>query len=140
MPNPTNIVSASFWPGLQNVGQTSGQAFITGTLNQSPSGVSASSSNMTGSIFISLPDSTVVSIFRVNFPDGTGDMASKWFPLFGTLEIWNTTNPYNYKLIMTIGSAAGGRIIYFNFVNAQSTSSTINLHMNIVGHLYSYPW
>lgn len=141
MPNPQNIVAASFWPGLQNIGQTSGTAQISGTLNASPSGISATSSNMTGTIFISLPDPTIVSLFRVNFPDAHGDLASRWFPLFGTLQIYDTASPVNYKLIMTIGSANGGRNVYLNFVNAQNTTTTFtNWRINFYGHLYTYPF
>jgi hypothetical protein len=139
--NPQTIAAASFWSGLQNVGQTYGTAYISGTLYASPSGISPTSSNMTGTIFISLPDPTVISIFRVNFPDADGELATRWFPLFGTLQIYDTATPNDFKLIMTIGSAIGGRNIYLNFVNAHSSSKSFSgFRINIYGHLFTYPW
>lgn len=137
MPNPQNIAAASFWPGLQNVGQTSGEAHITGTLNGSPSGISATSSNMTGTVFVSLPDPTVISLFRVNIPEIDSAI---WVPLFGSAEIWNNTGSNNYKLIIYVGSASSGRNFYLNFVNASTSSVSVDIHLNIYGHLYTYPF
>lgn len=139
MPNPSQTAAASFWPGLQNVGQTSGTALISGTLNASPSGISSTSSNMTGSIFVGLPNASVISGMRLNLPDAHGHLASRWFPLFGCLELTDATA--QWKVIFNATAAAGGRGIYFNFVNiANGTTTFTNFRVNIVAHLYSYPW
>ena len=134
----TKLTAASFMPGLQNSGQFSGQWLISGSLDATPGGL-ATSSNMTGSIFIPLEDPTVVSVMRVNLPSANGDLASKWFPLFGTAELYDTTA--NWALLLYVGSATGGRNIYLNFVNNQNTLTTFtNFPINIYGHLYSYAW
>lgn len=135
----TKIAAASFWPGLQNVGTISGTATITGTINASPDtsgGVACS--NMTGSVTVNLPDPKVISILRVNLPDAHGQLATRWFPLFGTAELTDSTA--GWKLIMYVGSYRFGRVIYFNFVSLSVSSISINQRLNIYGHLYSYPF
>ena len=132
------IAAASFWPGLQNVGTVSGTATITGTLKASPSGGDSNSSNMTGTVIISLPDPSVISVFRVNLPDANGHLSSRWFPLMGTTILTDFTA--NWKLILYLGSYGGGRVIYFNFVQLASTSTSISQRLDIYGHLYSYPF
>jgi len=125
-------------PGLQNAGQFSGQALISGALDASPSYIS-NTSNMTGTIFIPLPDPTVVSAMRINLPSAAGQLASRWFPLFGTVDLQDLSN--GWDLIMYVGSATGGRNIYFNFVNRNNSLTTFtNFPVNIYGHLYSYPF
>lgn len=135
----TKVSAASFWPGLQNVGTAQGAATITGTLNKSPDTTGGSScSNMVGTILVNLPDPTVISALRVNLPDAHGDLASRWFPLFGTTEL--TDNTAGWKLILYVGSYQFGRVIYFNFVSLSVSNITINQRVNIYGHLYSYPF
>lgn len=135
----TKISAASFWPGLQNVGTISGTATITGTINVSPNTSGGSlSSNMTGAAQIQLPDPSVISVLRVNLPDANGDLASRWFPLFGTAELTDSTA--GWKLIMYVGSYQYGRVIYLNFVSLNTASISINQRLNIYGHLYTYPW
>lgn len=144
MPNPLNIAAASFWPGLQNVGQTFGSSTISGTLNRGPqSGViSPNSSNMVGSFFISLPDPTVVSVWRINLVDNLGGTwPNVWWPIFGSVQLDHFTGGViDYKLIVVEQQATGGRQFNINFVGANSGDININLTMNIYGHLYSYPW
>jgi hypothetical protein len=138
MINIQNLTAASFMPGLQNSGQISGQAIINGTLDASPN-YNVTTSNMTGTIFIPLEDPTVISVLRVNLPNASGQLASRWFPLFGTVEL--TDSVLDWVLIMSVGSASGGRNIYFNFVNTVNNSWTAtNFPINIYGHLYSYPF
>lgn len=134
----TKIAAASFMPGLQNAGQFSGTAYISGVLDASP-GYPTNTSNMTGTIFIPLPDPTVVSVMRINLPNAAGQLASRWFPLFGTIRLLDQTN--DWILILYIGSATGGRNIYFNFVNSSNTGRTFtSFPVNIYGHLFSYAW
>lgn len=139
MANFQIISAASFWPGLQNVGTTYGTANITGTLNPTPNPANlATSSNLTGVIFVSLPDPQVISALRINLPDANGDLAAKWFPVFGTTEL--TDDTANWRLILYVGSAPAGRLIYFNFVNLANSTTSINQRLNIYGHLYTYPF
>lgn len=145
MADLTKIQAASFWPGLQNIGQTTGTASISGTLDASPNtGINNTTSNMTGTIFVPLPDDKVIGVFRLNFPDANDDLASKWFPIFGALEVYQYPSgggSLEWKLILTMGSATGGRNIYFNFVNATTSPITFSSwQINIYGHLYTYPW
>lgn len=135
----SKISATSLWPGLQNVGTTYGAATITGTLNTSPdTSGGSSSSNLTGSVLVDLPDPKVISVFRVNLPDANGQLATRWFPLFGTIELTDSTA--GWKLIMYVGSYQYGRVIYFNFVSLSTSSISINQRLNIYGHLYSYPF
>lgn len=135
----TKINATSLWPGLQNVGTTSGTATITGTINASPDTSGGSlCSNMVGAVQMQLPDPSVVSALRVNLPDANGDLATKWFPLFGTTELTDRTAAW--KLILYVGSYEFGRVIYFNFVSLSTSAITINQRLNIYGHLYSYAW
>jgi len=136
MLDPSKIAAASFWPGLQNIGQTEGQAYISGILDGSPSATYTSS--LTGTIFIELPDDQVISSMRINMPDANGDLATKWFPVFGTLNLADQVA--GWQVIFTVGSASGGRNLYFNFINQNSTGTTINQHVNIFAHLYTYSW
>lgn len=141
MPNPQTIAAASFWPGLQDVGTIDGTAYISGTLNQSPSGLDANSSNMTGKILVELPDPSVISILRVNFPDADGALASDWFPLFGSLQLYDNSGSNDYKLILSVGNAPTGRYIYINFANISTAAKTFtDFRVVIHGHLYTYPW
>lgn len=134
----SKIAAASFMPGLQNVGQLSGQALISGNLEASP-GYNTNTSNMTGTIFVSLPDPTVVSAMRVNLPSANGQLASRWFPLFGTAIL--TDSIAGWDMVLYVGSATGGRNIYFNFVNHNNSLTTFtNYPINIYAHLYSYAW
>jgi len=133
------IAFASFWPGLQNVGTTSGTATITGTLNTSPDTTGgSSSSNLVGSVLLDLPNPKVITVLRVNLPDANGDLASRWFPLFGTTELTDRTA--KWKLILYVGNYPYGRVIYFNFVSLSTSSISINQRLNIYGHLYTYPF
>lgn len=135
----SKIGAASFWPGLQNVGTISGTATITGTLNKSPDTTGGSScSNMTGAILVPLPNPNVISALRINMPDANGQLATRWFPLFGTTELTDTTA--GWKLIMYVGAYQTGRIIYINFVSLSVSNITISQRLNIYGHLYSYPF
>jgi len=136
MLDPSKIAAASFWPGLQNIGQTEGQAFISGVLPASPN--STDTSSLTGTIFIELPDDKVISSMRINMPDADGDLAVKWFPVFGTLTLIDLSA--GWQVIFTVGSASGGRNLYFNFVNQNTTGTMINQHVNIFAHLYTYSW
>lgn len=137
----SKLAAASFMPGLQNSGQVTGEAFITGTLDASPA-YPSNTSNLTNTantpIVIELPDPSVISIVRINMPDATGDLASKWFPLIGTCEL--TDNTLNWKAIYYITSHPQGRAIYFNFVNTVNSGTTVNQHLNIYAHLFTYPW
>jgi len=136
MLDPSKIAAASFWPGLQNIGQTEGEAYISGTLPASPS--STNTSSLTGTIFIELPDDQVISSMRINMPDADGDLATKWFPVFGTLNLVDQVA--GWRVIFTVGSASGGRNLYFNFINQNNAGITINQHVNIFAHLYTYSW
>ncbi len=135
----SKIGAASFWPGLQNVGTIEGTATISGTINASPDTTGgASCSNMTGTVLVELPDPTVISALRVNLPDAHGDLASRWFPLFGTTQLTDATT--GWKLILYVGGYQFGRVIYFNFVSLSTGSISVNQRLNIYGHLYSYPF
>ena len=134
----TKIAAASFMPGLQNQGQINAVASISGVLN--PSGTDGTTSNMTGYFTISLPDPTVISLFRVNLPDAAGQLASKWFPLIGTVELTDITN--HFRLVIFAQSDPVGRGFNYNFV---STSNSVgytasSFRINVYGHLFSYPW
>ena len=134
----SKLAAASFMPGLQNSGQFSGQAVISGTLNATPT-YPSNTSNMTGTIYIPLPDATVISDMRINLPNANGDLATYWFPLFGTLELTDSTA--GWLMIMYVGAARGGRNIYFNFVNKNNSGVTFtSFAINIYGHLYTYPF
>lgn len=134
----TKIAAASFMPGLQNVGQLSGQAVISGALQASPV-YNTITSNMTGTIFVQLPDPTVVSAMRVNLPTAHGELATRWFPLFGTAFLTDETA--GWDLVLYVGSAPNGRNIYFNFVNHNNSLTTFsNFPINIYAHLYTYAW
>ena len=135
----TAIASTSiFTPGLQNSGQVSAQALITGTLDVA---TMSETSNMTGSFLVPLPNARVISVMRVNLPSAHGYLASKWFPLVGTIEL--TDLVANWRLIMYVLSASNGRQISFNFVNLQTSGGTTNFSnwpINVYAHLYTYPW
>ena len=137
----SKLTAASFMPGLQNSGQVSGEAFITGPLGGSP-GYPSSTSNLTNTgsepIIIQLPDPSVISVVRINMPDANGDLASKWFPLIGTCELTDLTA--GWKAIFYITSNPLGRAIYFNFVNTNSRATTISQHLSVYAHLFTYPW
>jgi hypothetical protein len=136
----TKIAAASFMPGLQNSGQISGTASISGTLN--PSGTDGTTSNMTGTFVLVLPDPNVISLLRVNLPDGHGQLASRWFPVIGTVELTDTTTSSHYRLVMFVQSHPLGRAINYNFVST-TTSDTItfsSFRIAIYGHLFSYPF
>jgi hypothetical protein len=136
MLDPSKISAASFWPGLQNVGQTEGEAYISGTVDGSPT--STNTSSLTGTIFIQLPDDQVISSMRINMPDAHGDLASMWFPVAGTLILEDQTA--DWRIIFTVGSASGGRNLYFNLVNQSTSATVIGQHVNIFAHLYTYSW
>ena len=135
----TKIATASFMPGLQNAGQTSGTASIAGTIDASPS-YKTNTSNLTGTIFVPLPDPTVISLFRVNLPDSAGQLASRWFPLIGTVELTDNTN--HFRLVMFVQGTTTGRAINYNFVSISTSSgyTASNYRINIYGHLFSYPF
>ena len=134
----TKIATASFMPGLQNQGQISTTAYISGTLNAT--GTDTTTSNMTGQIFLTLPDPTVISLFRVNLPDSAGQLASRWFPLIGTVELTDNTN--HFRLVMFVQGTTTGRAINYNFVSISTSSgyTASNYRINIYGHLFSYPF
>lgn len=134
--NPSLIAAGSFWPGLQNIGQISGSAYISGTLSASPT--STYTSSLTGTIFVPLADDQTVVSMRLNMPDANGDLASKWFPIFGTLNLIDQVALW--RVIYTIGPVSGGRNIYFNFINQNNAGVAIAQHLNIYAHLYTYNW
>ena len=138
----SKLTAASFMPGLQNVGQIEGSVNINGTVQGSPNFSTPNTSNMVGIINIPLPDPTVISALRVNLPNADGQLATRWFPLFGTVELTDiSASTPQWILIMYAGSAFNGRNIYFNFVNATTNPITFtNFPINIYGHLYSYPF
>lgn len=136
--NISKMAAASFMPGLQNAGQVSGQALISGSLDASPT-YPITTSNMTGAIIVTLPNPQAISAFRVNLPNANGQLATRWFPLFGTAELHDFTA--GWDLILYVGSSPVGRYIYFNFVNRNNSLTTFtNFPVNIYGHIFSYPF
>jgi hypothetical protein len=142
--NVSKIAAASFMAGLQNVGQVSVTAYVTGTLYGSPNSVS-NTSNMNGVFTINMPNPNVISVLRVNLPNAAGQLASRWFPLFGTCQLTDSTN--NWRLLLYVGTSTAGRVITFNFVNLKSTLTNFTgsggsypFAINVYGHLYSFPW
>lgn len=134
----SKIAGASFLPGLQNMGTITAQASISGTLFGSP-GYPSNTSNTYGIISLTLPDPNLISSFRVNFPDAAGDLASKWFPLFGSGVFNDSTN--DWFLNVYVGSSPTGRNIYYNFTNTVNSNHTFSsFRINIYGHLYTYPF
>lgn len=134
----TKLAAASFLPGLQNTGEVSGTANINGFLPASPA-YPGTTSNLTGSFTIALPDPSMISLIKVNLPDAHGDLASGWFPVMGTAEL--SDNTADWLLILYILSDPAGRAISFNFVNKHNSGTTFsNFRINVFAHLYSYPW
>jgi hypothetical protein len=134
----TKVSAASFMPGLQNSGQVTGTANISGVL--SPSGTDGTTSNMTGYFTIALPDPSVISLFRISLPDAAFQLATKWFPLIGTVELTDVTN--HYRLIIFVQSDPVGRGFSYNFVSLSTTTgyTASNYRILIYGHLFTYPW
>ena len=134
----SKIAGASFLPGLQNMGTISAQASISGILHGSPNSVT-NTSNTYGIITLTLPDPNLISSLLVNFPDAAGDLASKWFPLFGSGYFYDSTN--NWVLNLYVGSSPTGRNIYYNFCNTVNFNYPFSsFRINIYGHLYTYPF
>lgn len=151
--NIGNLAAASFMPGLQNSGQVTTTAYISGSLNGSPSYPSNTSNlvnpidanNNPIPIIVQLPDISVISQFSVNFPYASGDLASKWFPMAGTGEFYDYTQ--NWECILYEFSHPEGRAFYFNILNMVAGPITFTgsggaqpFAINITGHLFSYPW
>lgn len=134
----TKVASASFMPGLQNSGQVTGFITFDGTVKASPS-PPTSTSNLTGIGLIPLPNPNVISSIIVNFPGFNGDLATKWFPLFGTCEL--TDLVLNVRIILYVGSYSGGRSISFNIVNLTTSDiQFVSMPIAYKAFLYTYPF
>lgn len=128
----TKVRSASFLPGLQNIGTSQTIATVSGTIQ-------GNGGNLIGSFLIYFPTPNVISVIRVNLPDAHGDLASNWFPLIGSTQLYDATD--KWYLSMYVQNNASGRGVVFDFLSDQASDRTLtNFRISVYAHLYTYPW
>lgn len=130
--NLSKIHSASFIPGLQNLGTTQNSASIFGS--------APPASNLYGNIPLFFPSNNVMSCIRVNFPNAHGDLASSWFPLIGTGAYHDKVD--NIRTYVWVTSMTSGRLINFVIHNLSNTNTftASGYGLNAYAHMYTFPW
>ena len=133
----SKVQAASFLPGLQNIGTATATALVSGTMPGS--GTSPNLGYLIGNFVIPFPESDILSDIRVTLPNASGQLASRWFPVMGSIELVDYT--IGFTLILDVLSNSSGRQINFNFVNSNASSYTFtNFPIDISAQLYTYPF
>jgi hypothetical protein len=130
--NLTKIKSASFLPGLQNIGTSETISTVNGTIQ-------GNGGNLIGSFLLYFPTPNTISVIRVNLPDAHGDLASSWFPLIGSIQLYDATS--QWYLSMYVQNNSSGRGVVFDFLSNKATDQTLSgFRIHAFAHLYTYPW
>lgn len=129
--NLAKVKASSFFPGLQNIG--------TGSTTISVTGVIPNQGNLVGSSTIFFPKECM-SLTRVTLPDAHGDLATYWFPIIGSVQLYDATDKW-YLTIYTQPNAQG-RTVQFDFTSDQVvTNITLtDFRISLYSHFYSYPF
>lgn len=128
----SKIKASSLLPGLQNVGTSSTTLTVNGTIpNQG---------NLIGTGTLLFPLNNIMALVRVNFPDAHGDLASSWFPVIGTIQVYDATS--KWYLTLYTQPNPNGRSITFDFTSndAVNNIALTNFRILLAAHLYTYPW
>lgn len=127
------IQSSSMFPGLQNIGSSDTTLTINGPI--------ANQANLIGNSRIFFPKQCM-AVIRVNLPDAPGDLSAKWFPVIGTVQLYNATAGSSWYLTLYTLPDPNGRSVFFDFISNElvNTTTLTNFRIHLYAHLYTYPF
>lgn len=121
--------------GLIDIGQVPNSLNVNGLVLPTGGGVSSSFN-----IPLVFPENDLFSIINIQILGASAGISNFWFPIIGHIGLLDFPN--NYYVYAVVQSANNGRNIVLQFENNTVGSSVTvpNLTINVIAHMYKYPF